>query len=75
MAGVGRPLSGGGADKDQSKMFRKLVRKFFQRVRPFVKPRVSQRSSLARPPSSLRATGSRERAPDDRLREAVHGAA
>jgi hypothetical protein len=25
--------------------------------------------------SSLRATGSRERAPDDKLREAIHGAA
>jgi hypothetical protein len=34
-AQVGRPLSGSGADEDQSKMLLKLVRKFFQRVRPF----------------------------------------
>jgi hypothetical protein len=33
MAQIGRPLSGSGADEDQSKMFPKLVRKFFQRVR------------------------------------------
>ena len=33
MAQIGRPLSGSGADEDQPKMFLKLVRKFFQRVR------------------------------------------
>jgi len=31
--------------------------------------------NAAAPSPSLRATGSRERAPDDRLREAIHAAA
>ena len=34
MAQVGRPLSGSGADEDQSKVFLKLVGKLFQSVRP-----------------------------------------
>src|SRR5262249_52082081 len=41
---------------------------------PFSKP-VSNIVSLLFLPSSLRANGSRERAPDDRLREAIHATA
>jgi hypothetical protein len=46
-------------------------------VRPFVAHTIEQRMRLEKAfmaPPSLRANGSRERAPDDRLREAIHRA-
>jgi hypothetical protein len=75
MTNVGGPLSSSGAGEDQSQMILKLVRKFFQIVRPFRQSRGMPNTNSRSPCGEREGQGFRENVPTPDIAEPVIGSA